>query len=512
MRKRDKKKQQTQLLTRNMIEETDKDISWILIILIAVLPLLVRAHAGEFIAPGIVSNVVNTGLKVDVFSYYKWIFLICASALLTAMLVLKMLAYHYQLCKSYANLPVILMVLFLLLSLFFSETKGIALVGLYTQYNGTLTYLCFLALLIVAANTTYKEWFSKYITIALGIFVVINVTINLFHFYGYDLYQAGVLNSLIFPSHFNLEGAPSGTIWATLENPNYVSGLAAALFAYSLGFVLLETKIIRIILYMLLASASFALLLGSLSTSGFVSILIISPVIIAIAYLSQSKKHTLIAAGGTILLCIVIFIGMNNYNPRVYNETFGFFPKALSSNFMVKEVYAAENNKTNVESQIQQDHFQLPKPQISAGSGRGYIWAKTLELIKQRPFFGYGQDTLTYYFPHNDVNKIAGMGTYKTITSKPHNMYLGIAYGSGIPALLVLLALLGLHFYHTFRNLLTMQSNKERIFPAALFLFFCAFIIQWLFNDAVLGSATIFWVLMGIGIALNTTSQQATKE
>lgn len=515
MSKRLKANKPAKATYNNLWEETDKDLSRVFIILIAVLPLLVRVKVVEFIAPGIVSAVANTGIKFDVFSYYKWIVLICAAVLVTAILLFKMLAYHYKIRKSYINLPLISLVLLLLISLLISETKGLALIGFYDQYNGTLTCLCLLALLFAAANTRYKEGFSKYIIAALGIFIVINLTINLFHFYEFDLYQNGVLTPLIIPAYFNPTDF-SGALWSTLENPNYVSGLAAALFAFFFGLVLMETRLLKTIRDIILAAASFALMLGALSTSGFISLVITSPLIIFVAFLSHERKRTLTAAGITLLMCLLIFMGMNDHNPRVYDETLGFIKQVLPSGQKVSQAVAAESDFNQAAGasgspantgEKQPNYFQLPTPGTSAGSGRAYIWAETLKLIKERPLFGYGQDTLTYYFPQNDIYKVAGLGSYRKVTSKPHNWYLGIAYGSGIPALLSLLALFGLHFYYSTRKLLQEQSNEAKVFPAALYLFFCTFAVQWLFNDAVLGSTAIFWVLLGIAVSLNLEKQ-----
>lgn len=151
------------------------------------------------------------------------------------------------------------------------------------------------------------------------------------------------------------------------------------------------------------------------------------------------------------------------------------------------------------------DLFALPDPGWAPGTGRLYIWEETVKLIQERPFWGYGLDTLAFYFPQNDVNMIANMWEYGVLVTKPHNFYLALAYGSGVPALMVLLSLFMLHFYHSGRYLLTAPRNKNLAQPAAVFLFFCAFAVQWLFNDAVLGSASIFWIITGIGVSLNRT-------
>jgi len=189
-------------------------------------------------------------------------------------------------------------------------------------------------------------------------------------------------------------------------------------------------------------------MLVALSSSGIVSLVVVLPLIIAIAYIiSRDRKRTFITAGTVLLLFSLVFMLLNAHNPKIYSETIGFFQHPLTPG----------QGTINSEA-VKLDGVYLPASGRTAGSSRGYIWSETLDLIKQKPLTGYGQDTLAYYFPQNDIKKVAGIGSYNLLITKPHNAYLGIAYGSGIPALLALLALLFIHFYHTGRFLLRADS------------------------------------------------------
>ena len=60
----------------------------------------------------------------------------------------------------------------------------------------------------------------------------------------------------------------------------------------------------------------------------------------------------------------------------------------------------------------QKRHFTLPELPESGwgpGTGRIYIWEKTLKLVKERPLFGYGLDTLMYNFPHDNIEARANL-------------------------------------------------------------------------------------------------------
>ncbi len=517
-----KRKKKREAFKPDLMGEIDQNLAWLFIIFIGILPLLVRFKAIDFTAPRIVAPLLNSGMQTDMFSYYKWVFLLCIGLIALLFLLFKMLAYHYELRASYINVPLLFLVFCMVLSFVTAQYKSLALVGMYDMYNGALTYLGYFALLLVAANTVFREWFRKYVTIALGAFTVINMIIILFEFLGHNLAKYPAILSLIIPS--NLQAYVQGSLDSTLNHPNYVSGLSVALFTFFLTYALLENRLKHWLLYLFFSIASFVLMLASLSSSGFVSLLIISPLVIAVAFLSWDKKQTIIKAGVTIALCLAVFLIMNAYNPAVSNQTIGIMEQALRLDNRAPQTSLLARSKvtnaalvtsrsispsrgsssSNVTQTVpESDLFKLPAAGWSALTGRTYIWQETLKLIEKRPILGYGQDTLAYYFPQNDINKIAGIDSYDTLITKPHNFYLAMAFGSGIPALLSMLALFMMHFYYTSRHLLKAERNQAIIFPAALFLFFCGFTVQWLVNDSVIGSAGIFWTLLGVGVSLN---------
>ena len=59
----------------------------------------------------------------------------------------------------------------------------------------------------------------------------------------------------------------------------------------------------------------------------------------------------------------------------------------------------------------------------------------------ERPLFGFGLDTLMYNFPHDNIDARAGMQYETILVDKPHSMYVGIGYGTGIVGLIGFLGL-----------------------------------------------------------------------
>lgn len=472
------------------IELIDRVQAYVFIAILLVLPLLIRAKVYYFVAPEISLSALNSRTIVDVFFYYKWIFLALATALSVILLLVKMFVYGYEIRRSYINISLLALTTITLATGFAAEYLSIAFFN-GGRFEAALTYCFYFTLLFVAANTNYKKSFSKYTIAAIGIIILLNAIIALCNFFDRNLYGFEFIKSIIFGSV--TDQFPKGSLTTTLSNRNYLSGLSGAATLFFVTFALLRNSLKARLVCGLLSVISFATLLAALSSSGFLSALVVLPVIAVLTMIRNKDRFKTIGAAGLLFVAFcLVFWGMNSYNGHVWKEAFG--PMSAASSIFDSVSTGEDLDETSIET---------------TGSGRTYIWKKTIELIKERPVLGYGHDTLSYYFPQNDPEKFFGA---RTIVDKPHNMYLETVYGSGIFALVALFALLLLHFYNTLKILLRGMGDREMVFPAALFVFWCAFLLQWLFNDSIIGSAPLFWVLFGVSVSLNAAYEEQKKE
>lgn len=138
-------------------------------------------------------------------------------------------------------------------------------------------------------------------------------------------------------------------------------------------------------------------------------------------------------------------------------------------------------------------------------SSRGYIWSRSLPLLKDSWFLGTGADTFALYFPQDDiVGKLNVFGHTKMMVDKPHNLYLQAAINTGFPSLIALICLFALYSLQSFR--LFWKSDFDTFFPiigVGIFTAFIGYAVSGLFNDSVISVAPVFWVLLGIGISIN---------
>lgn len=140
----------------------------------------------------------------------------------------------------------------------------------------------------------------------------------------------------------------------------------------------------------------------------------------------------------------------------------------------------------------------------SFASGRGYIWNKTIAILKDYIFLGSGADTYALVYPNGDFVDKYNNGYDNAILTKPHNLYLQIAVQTGVLSLTCFLVFylwyfissLRLYFRQRFDNLLTVTGFS--IMTGTM-----GYMISGLANDSTVTISPLYWVLMGIGIGIN---------
>ncbi|WP_422486351.1 O-antigen ligase family protein [Gudongella sp. DL1XJH-153] len=139
-------------------------------------------------------------------------------------------------------------------------------------------------------------------------------------------------------------------------------------------------------------------------------------------------------------------------------------------------------------------------------SSRGYIWSRTIPMLKETIFIGHGADTYALHFPNNDyVGKFLGFTSTNTIVDKPHSMYLQSAVNTGILSVLALLVLFGMYIVSSFQAYFFKRDYDDFIDTAGLAIFMAVviYLFTGISNDSTVSVAPVFWTLLGIGFILN---------
>nr|MCR5625131.1 O-antigen ligase family protein [Lachnospiraceae bacterium] len=135
---------------------------------------------------------------------------------------------------------------------------------------------------------------------------------------------------------------------------------------------------------------------------------------------------------------------------------------------------------------------------------RGFIWARTIPLLKKYFFFGSGPDTFIIAFPNDDIVGLNNSGHINEIITKPHNMYLQIGTQTGV---ISLIALLVLYIWYIIDSLLIYWRNKYdnymSIIGVGLMTAVIGYLISAITNDSCVAIAPIFYCVLGMGIGVN---------
>ncbi len=138
----------------------------------------------------------------------------------------------------------------------------------------------------------------------------------------------------------------------------------------------------------------------------------------------------------------------------------------------------------------------------SFASGRGYIWSRSIPLLKNALLWGYGPDTFAYIFPQNDIVGKLNYGSIWVIIGKPHNWYLQVALGSGILSLACLLIFFGWLMIKTILLHLRSVQGERALTAFAVLASVIGYLIISIFNDSVVSVSPILWMLCGFGVRL----------
>lgn len=142
---------------------------------------------------------------------------------------------------------------------------------------------------------------------------------------------------------------------------------------------------------------------------------------------------------------------------------------------------------------------ELLKKCYPLATGRGYMWANTLPILKECILIGKGPGNFAYAFVQNEVVGLLNThGSYKFVIDKPHSWYLQTAVSTGVISLLAVLVLI---FRYLGRGIVTycIQNKKQKVFEKALWSGLFAFCITGLVNDSIVAVNPIFWLLFGVG-------------
>lgn len=146
-------------------------------------------------------------------------------------------------------------------------------------------------------------------------------------------------------------------------------------------------------------------------------------------------------------------------------------------------------------------------------NNRGFIWSKTLPLLKRYIILGSGADTFPIVYPQNDYVNLYNVGINDQLVSKPHSIYLQIAVQYGVLSLIAFLVFYVMYFVSSFKLYIKgVFHNYYAQVGFGIFVSTFGYMICGITNDSNLSVAPIFWLFMGLGIVSNMKAKPFVEE
>ncbi|RDY23279.1 hypothetical protein CHF27_009040 [Romboutsia maritimum] len=516
------------------IELINKIIMFISLFMLGIIPIIMYKHISISYSPVFLNNSYATGEKLDIFNFYKTMTLYLGTGAIFTLFMYKVVALKEEIKVNKLNIIVLILAVGIMLSSLLSEYKDIALFGNFDRYEGSLAWFCYLTIFFALYNMDIEEKYYKFFYFILFPFLIINTILSVVKVFGFDVLQLKFVQAMI-----GANGAAGGEFFTTLYHFNFGSAAGAVIFSVSFMYLLLEEDKKRKILLLVGTVLSFTMTISLISSGGFITMLLITPIILVLGFrFTDDKKSVFKWTCIMIDINAVISIILMKINSKVYEESFAIlvkmhkispiiiplvififgslliFMKFINEKKFFNTVsivtvvflsisiflYSHNLNKENklIEENSQTSIVRMRDKEIfkkinEMSTDRLNIWTKTIDLINDKPIVGHGFDTFPYVFLSTD--KDGGISTYGEVIDKPHNWYISMAYGSG---LIGLIGLIGVIFYliRGFYYNCIDKENDKYLYVFAIGMI--AYVIQGLFNDSFVGTSILFWTFSGL--------------
>jgi putative inorganic carbon (HCO3(-)) transporter len=264
-----------------------------------------------------------------------------------------------------------------------------------------------------------------------------------------------------------------GIAVSTMGNPNFLGSYLTLILPISTFAYIYSKKTI----YLVVSGIVYLSLLCTMTRGSWIGAFI--GLTVLTVYIVR-HQYSLVHLGTVLLLFAVLTVFTNvNSNGRVFGRI----------NTVPKDLASVVNQSPDSEK---------------SGSNRIFIWTRVVALVKSRPLFGYGLETLDGSFTKEYQDDVTAFYGYLMFVDKAHNEYLNIAVSTGIPSLLLYLAFVLRIIHKSFRNV----ENNPLIIP--LLCSVIGYLVQAIFNISVVSVAYIYWIFLGIMLNFSLEAEAKT--
>lgn len=374
---------------------------------------------------------------------------------------IQFLLFQKFLLKKGGYWLALLWLVFSFLVLYFSLNRQISFFGSYERDQGFLAQIYYLIFLLVAVNTIEKKDLGKYIFI---------VCVSSFLVGVYSLFQAAGMDL------FNFGESGLDRSISSIGQPNFLAQylllvifLPIYLFiktnnVYKKCFYALNILVVYLAIFFTYSRGGwFGLLFGILLTGGL--------------FLYFEKPWEFIKKNRSkILLCILcllvclIFLahGNESFNSRIKNA------------------------------------FDYKKSSLVV---RFTFWENSIDLIKKRPWLGYGLENQRNYFIDYYRKDWAILGDVNQYPDRAHNIFLDTLLVGGIIGSIIVFAFFSLLIGIMVQNI---KRNKEKVLNYLCLASVVSYIGSLLFSFQTTTDGVIFWLIISL-VVISSREKETVK-
>lgn len=389
---------------------------------------------------------------------YIGLFICGGLGLLNGIIYLLKKIYLKKITKKKV-IPIIIIILFLIwsfISCLLSKNKEYAFLGTSYRFDGYLTYIMYLGFFINGFIISHNKDNLKKLLNCLIIsssFICILILMN------------NGLTEVLLKRNNNMT---SNIYTGFTYNLNHFAYYLSITVIASIGCFLNFTGIKKL-LYLCSYIIQTIVLIRNDTFASFLAILI--TIIIMFIYSLIIKKKRIY------MLIILLSILIVPFTFKNVNDSF---------NRLINEIVKIHNNKDNLYTSINDDEKIENSSDliICAGNSRLDLWLKGIDLIKNKPLFGYGIENLEE--PYSYIVMCDS-------TDRPHNIFIQIGATIGIVGLLLYVSFLSIIFV----NIIIKYKfiNKEIM----IFVFMTiSYLISLFFGNSMFYTTPYYMISLGV--------------
>jgi len=545
-----------------------------------------------------------TPKTLDIFLYYKQLFLELTGAVSLVILVITFLKHKDNLRRNKAFYFLSAYSILAILSIFTSKNKTACLTGIQEQFESIFALLAYCLICYYSYQFVRSESQLRYLLKGIVISICMMVLIGILQITGHDPITSDKgINFICMFLKQSMSARPNfgSQVFLTLFNPDYV-GVYCVLLLPILIILFLHTRNrMQQVFYVLLTVGLSVCLYYSDSKAGMLTmgICLLFLLILYRKVLWNYKKFAIPS------FCIIVCVGIvcfyhfnisqrihsvffntatpnnleqietkddcvtiryqglelniamiiegdnacsfrftdidgNNIPFELNQETSTFtlkddrypqFPIVpVSINDRISFYITVDGNNLCFTNQYTDDHHYyfinpfgnyvlLPSPTKLAlpesfdhfASNRGFIWSSSIPLLKDHILLGTGADCFAFEYPNLDYVSFIKYNFYGQVMTKPHSLYLQIGIQTGILSLAAFVIFYLIYWITSIKIYLRCPLDTlSKQMGAAVLVSTTGYMITGITNDSSITVAPIFWVLTGIGMALNHMNKHFT--